>query len=308
MPSRKLVAPSEIERETGFGKEQLRKWRQRFDFPLLESAVDGKPGYSRETIRRLLLIRRLLEGGFRPGQVVGKSVNELDKFLDALCQYPAPADVRPNESIQAFVAKLRQTDTAGFNALLAQERNRQTLFDFVRYTVAPLLVSIGDSWRRNELDIHHEHLCSSSIERFLHAQILALQPRPDSPCILFAVAPGERHVLGLLMSEAALADHGAKTINFGSNIPFDTLKLAAISNDVDVLALSFSFAYPAREILPTLMHLRRLLPSRIQIWAGGAGMASVRRDPKGIHIFSDFEGAIAALNDLVAQRSEQSPR
>lgn len=299
-----MIAPSEIERETGFGKEQLRKWRQRFDFPHLEFRSEGKPGYSRETISRLLLIRRLLEGGFRPRQVVGKSVNELETFLVALSR--CPADVRPNESTQAFVEKLKQADMAGFNALLTQERNRQTLLDFVSYTIAPLLVSIGDAWRRNEIDIHHEHLGTSCIERFLHAQILGIQPKPGFPCILFAVAPGERHILGLLMSEAVLADQGAKTINFGSHIPFDSLKMAAIANGVDVLALSFSFSYPAREVLPTLMHLRRLVPIRVQIWAGGAGVASVRRHPKGVHLFSDFAGAVIALTDLVSQRSEQS--
>jgi hypothetical protein len=97
------------------------------------------------------------------------------------------------------------------------------------------------------------------------------------------------------MSEAVLAEQGARTISIGSNIPLNNLKLAASSYDVDVVALSFSFAYPARDVVPTLVHLRRLLPSRIQIWAGGAGLAGVRRHPKGVSIFSDFEQAIAAL-------------
>ena len=33
--------PSEIERLTGFGKEQLRKWRQRFGFHPKESNLTG---------------------------------------------------------------------------------------------------------------------------------------------------------------------------------------------------------------------------------------------------------------------------
>ena len=77
---RLFVSFSEIERETGFGKDQLRKWRQRFGFPPVESVAGGKAAYSRQTVDQLLLIKRLLEAGFRPGQVVDKTVPELEKL------------------------------------------------------------------------------------------------------------------------------------------------------------------------------------------------------------------------------------
>jgi hypothetical protein len=75
-----FFSPSEIERETGFGKEQLRKWRQRYGFPPRESTLDGQSTYSRKTVDQLHLIKRLLEAGFRPYQVVGKTVVELEKL------------------------------------------------------------------------------------------------------------------------------------------------------------------------------------------------------------------------------------
>ena len=77
MSTQPIVLASEIERETGFGKDQLRKWRQRFGFPPAESTANSKAAYSRETVDQLLLIKRLLEGGFRPRQVVGKTALEL---------------------------------------------------------------------------------------------------------------------------------------------------------------------------------------------------------------------------------------
>ena len=79
-----FFSPSEIERETGFGKEQLRKWRQRFGFPPREATLDGRSTYSIETVQQLLLIKRLLEAGFRPAQVVGKPVLELEKLKSEL--------------------------------------------------------------------------------------------------------------------------------------------------------------------------------------------------------------------------------
>lgn len=297
MRTRPFVPPSEIERETGFGKDQLRKWRQRFGFPPVESMADGKAAFSRKSVEQLLLIKRLLDGGFRPGQVVGKTANELENLCLAL-GLSAPAACR-TDSTQAFIDQLKRTDLAGFRALLAQERAKRTLSDFVRQTVAPLLISIGDAWTRNELDIHHEHLCSCCIERYLHAQILSLKPpKPGFPSILFALPPGERHALGLLMIESVLAEQGARTISLGSDVPLNNLKLAAMSYQVDVVVLSFSFAYPARDVVPTLLHLRRLLPIRIQIWAGGSGVARVKKHPRGVRIFPDFDEAVVALNEL----------
>ena len=100
------------------------------------------------------------------------------------------------------------------------------------------------------------------------------------------------------MAEAVLAENGAVTINIGSDIPLNNLKLAAISCKVDVVALSFSFAHPARDVLPTLLHFRRLLPPNIQIWAGGAGISTIRKRPKGVSLIYDFKDAIFALNEL----------
>ena len=288
--------PSEIERETGFSKEQLRKWRQRFDFPPKESNLDGKPGFSVKTVEQLLLIKRLMEAGFRPAQVVSKTVLELEKLKSELGLNIQLA--MPDESTHKFIEYIKLANVKEFIALLKKKRRTQTMLTFVQNTITPLMISIGDAWTRDEIDIHHEHLCTAYIERYLQAEILNFQPKKGLPVILFALPPGEHHLLGLLMAEAVLAENGAVTINIGSDIPLNNLKLAAISCKVDVVALSFSFAHPARDVLPTLLHFRRLLPPNIQIWAGGAGISTIRKRPKGVSLIYDFKDAIFALNEL----------
>ena len=299
MQSSTYFLPSEIERETGFGKEQLRKWRQRFGFPPKESNVEGKIAYSDQTVEQLHLIRRLLEAGFRPAQVVGKTVLELEKLklelgLNAVV-YP------PDESIVSLIEYIKLNDLKGFLSLLIKKRGKQIMLDFVQNTIAPLMIGIGEAWRRDEIDIHHEHLCSAHIERYLHAEILRLRPREGLPVILLALPPGEHHLLGLLMAEAVLAEEGATTINIGSGIPLNNLKLAAITCKADVVALSFSFAHPSKDILPTILHFRRLLPPEIQIWVGGAGISVIRKKPKGVDFFYDFKDVVFALNNFSFQ-------
>jgi len=299
MRTNPFFTPSEIERETGFGKDQLRKWRQRFGFPPRELALDGQSIYSLNTVSQLHLIKRLLEAGFRPAQVVGKTELELEKLKSELGMNIQIS--MPDETTIKFIEYIKISDMKGFVALLKKKRRAQTMLNFVKSTITPLMISIGDAWTRDEIDIHHEHLCTAYIERYLQAEILKLLPKNGLPVILFSLPPGEHHLLGLLMAEAVLADEGAVTINIGSDIPLNNLKLAAISCKAEVVAFSFSFAHPGRDILPTLLHFRRLLPTHIQIWAGGSGISVIRKRPKGIKMIYDFNEAITALNEFSFQ-------
>ena len=137
------------------------------------------------------------------------------------------------------------------------------------------------------------------IERYLITQTYKSKPKPAFPIFLFALPPGEHHQLGLLMVEAVMAEAGAYIVNVGTEIPLNSLKLAASGCKADVVVLTFSFSYPPRDVVPTLTHLRRLLPPQILIWAGGAGLLQVRRVPKGVQIMTHFDEAITALGELV---------
>ena len=294
-----FFSPSEIERETGFGKEQLRKWRQRYGFPPRESNPDGHPIYSLKTVEQLHLIKRLLEAGFRPYQVVGKTVLELETL-----KFQLGLNIKnetPDELTNKFIEFIKLANLKGFTALLKKKRRTQTMFNFIQNTITPLMVGIGDAWSRDEIDIHHEHLCTACIERYLQSEILKFLPIKGLPNILFSLPPGENHLLGLLMIEAVMAERGVTTINIGSHIPLNNLKLAAISCKSDVVALSFSFAYPARDVFPTLLHFRRLLPLNIQIWAGGAGISVIRKKPKGVKMFYDLNEAVLAMSQIPIQ-------
>jgi hypothetical protein len=238
----------------------------------------------------------LLEAGFRPAQVVGKSIMELEKLMMGIGLNIQV--VIPDESTIKFIDYIKLSNMKGFLAFLKEKRLAQTMLDFIQCTIAPLMISIGDAWSRDEIDIHHEHLCTAYVERYLQSEILNFLPKPGFPVILCSLPPGEHHLLGLLMAEAVLAEQGAITINIGRDIPLNNLKLASISCKADVVALSFSFAYPARDVLPALSHLRRLLPAHIQIWAGGAGISVIRKNPKGVKIIYDFNEVVIALNDI----------
>ena len=115
-----FVPSAEIERETGFGNDQLRKWRQRYGFPLLSTAPDSAVGYSSETVGQLLAIKRLLEGGYRPGQVVGKSPMELARLRRGLADRTLEACLSP--STLQLIELVKHSKVSGLRALLAKAR------------------------------------------------------------------------------------------------------------------------------------------------------------------------------------------
>ena len=295
-----LTSSSDVERATGFGKDLLRKWRQRYGFPLPEATADGRLRYSQATISHLLLIKRLLEDGFRPAQVVGKTPLELDGLRQVFATVvPAPCW---NKATSRLMNRIKEADFIGLERLLLLDRAKGSLTEFVLNTVAPLIVSVGEAWKNGEIEIFHEHLCTGIIARILHAEILSTKPKRGFPRLLLAAPPEESHLLGLLMFEAVAADQGAKTISAGENIPLNVLAAAAVSCKVDVVVLSFSFAFVARRIRPTLVHLRQLLPTDIEVWAGGTGTMILNRPPKGVRVFSAINPAIAALHDCAKQK------
>jgi len=297
MPNRAFVLQSEIERRTGFSVEQLRKWRQRFGFPPAQYEENGKAIYSRESVDRLMVIKRLLEAGLRPRQVVAKTAVENLKIAADLNLFKP--DAQRSDSTNALIGHLGNADSEAFKALLLLQRAERSMLDFVQHTVTPLMIGVGDAWLGGEIDVFHEHLCSSMVERYLIAETLKLKPKRTFPVFLFALPPGERHQLGLLMVEAVMAEAGAHIVNAGTDIPLNSLKLAATQCKADVVALTFSFSYPLRDVVPTLSRLRRLLPPPTQIWAGGAGLSHVKRMPKGVRRMTQFDEAITALGELV---------
>jgi DNA-binding transcriptional MerR regulator/methylmalonyl-CoA mutase cobalamin-binding subunit len=293
----RLVPATDLERETGLGKDLLRKWRERYGFPTPEKQSNGALGYSREQVRQLRLIKRLLDAGFRPGQVVGKSIAELDRLLGAL----SGNDEAPlwNSTTREAIERLKQHDLEGLRALLVEERAKGSLSDFVTHMVDPLVVAVGEAWAQGKIEVYHEHLCSDELVRCLHTELRAFKPKRGFPRILFATPPDESHVLGLLMAEAVLAEQGADCISVGPQIAMGELAMAAQACHAKIVAMSFSFAYPTRRVRPTLAHLRELLPSSIEIWVGGAGASHIQRPPKGVLIFGNLQAVTSELMQRV---------
>lgn len=289
---------SAVERETGLSKDTLRMWERRYDFPRPVRDANGDRAYTTQQITKLRLIRRLLDQGHRPGKIIGLD----DAHLEKLVTDPA-GDEPQRQDIAVCIQLLQSHEALELRRHLSQAIARQGLQKFVVDTVAPLSLAVGEAWMRGEIAVFEEHLYTELMGGLLRNAISAVQPQGSAPRVLLTSLPNEQHGLGLLMVEAMLTVENALCIPLGTETPVTEITQAAQAHNTDLVALSFSSAYPEAKAVEALRELRALLPGPVLLCAGGAGVARIRRRLDGVHLIADLE----KMCELVRQwRAEHS--
>jgi hypothetical protein len=98
------------------------------------------------------------------------------------------------------------------------------------------------------------------------------------------------------MVEALLVPEAAQCLSLGVQTPLDDIRRAASAHGVDIVALSFSGAFPLRQATRDLVALRRQLPPTVTLWAGGAMTRHLRGPLGGVVLITELAATIAALN------------
>lgn len=300
-----LVNIAVAERETGLGKDTLRVWERRYGFPQPTRDAQGDRLYPREQILRLRLMKRLLDNGHRPGRIVAASDAELQALsdnalpsagsLDRLVGAPG-ASAGTDLPLHEELAALKGHDATAFRTLLSQQLARIGLERFVIELLPQLNTRVGDAWADGELAVFEEHFYTQQVKALLIQAINNLPKGTRRPRVLLTTVPGELHLLGILMVEALLALRGIATLSLGAQTPLHDIAAAARAHELDVVALSFSAAFPSRQLAPVVGQLRELLPADIQIWIGGMGILGYQHPPPGVERLT----SLAAIDPLIA--------
>lgn len=283
-----------VERDTGLSKDVLRMWERRYGFPVPERDAHGERVYPADQVERLRLIKRLMDQGHRPGKLIAVPMTEL---LGLAPRHPRPAAPAPSadaDELAELLALIKHHDGPGYQQAMQQRLARQGLQRFVQDTVAPLTEKVGEAWENGSFEVFEEHLFTELTKRLLRQAIATLPSAGRGPRVLLTSVPEEPHVLGLLMVEALLALEGADCVPLGTQMPLLEICRAADAHRADIVALSFSVAFPQRQIPGLLQQLRQMLPADVDLWAGGQGVARVA-PPSGVQLFPSLDEAIAAL-------------
>lgn len=284
-----------VERDTGLSKDVLRMWERRYGFPVPERDSNGERLYPAVQVERLRLIKRLMDQGHRPGKLIATPIEELSLLAP---RRPRPErreqETADHAGLDELLALIKQHAANDYIQALQQRLVRLGLQGFVQDIVAPLTQRVGDAWEDGQVEVFEEHLFTELTKRVLRQAIAVLPHGTGAPRMLLTSAPDEQHMLGLLMLEALATLEGAECIPLGTQMPLLEIQRAAVAHRADIVALSFSLAYPVRQIPGVLQQLRAMLPEEIELWAGGSGVARIS-PPSGVHRFSRLEEGIMAL-------------
>lgn len=79
-----MFSISIVEKKTGVNKFLLRMWERRYDFPKPLRDEKGERIYSEQDIKKLILVKKLMELGDRPSKVIKLSLESLEQKLASL--------------------------------------------------------------------------------------------------------------------------------------------------------------------------------------------------------------------------------
>jgi len=285
-----------VAEETGIAKEVLRKWETRYGFPLPDREASGVRLYPAEQARRLKIVKRLLDDGMRPGQIV---TLEEGPLMALLATRSSPPGHPPSADFSHSVVRWLQTnDPRLLQDQLRAELMRRGLRDFVLHAMPAMNQAVGEAWSQDEISIRHEHLYTETLLALVRQGMpeLSRQTGPSGPPrMLLTTPPGEVHTLGLLMVEALMSLEGATCISLGAQTPLPEIASASQAYQADIVGLSFGPAFPRKKILPFLRELRSLCPAEVEIWAGGSGVTRTEKVPRGVSIIPTLKDAVTVL-------------
>ncbi|MFZ2269756.1 MAG: MerR family transcriptional regulator [Azonexus sp.] len=294
-----------VERDTGLSKDVLRMWERRYGFPLPERDANGERLYPAPQLERLRLIKRLMDQGHRPGKLIAASPEELSQLAPRRSAERPLVRTESAEDLGELLALIKQHDAPGYQQAMQQRLARQGFQRFVQDTVAPLTERVGEAWEDGSFEVFEEHLFTELTKRLLRQAIATLPGGIRSPRIVLTSVPDEQHVLGLLMVEGLFALEGAECIPLGTQMPLLEISRAAVAHQADIVALSFSAAFPQRQIPGLLVQLRQVLAPGVGLWVGGGGIA--RLAPiEGIRLLGSLDAAINSLAEWRAERPRET--
>ncbi|MBV8046313.1 MAG: MerR family transcriptional regulator, partial [Paludibacterium sp.] len=176
--------------QTGISKEVLRKWEERYGFPVPERDAAGHRTYGQQQTARLKLIKRLIDSGMRPAHVVPLAEVELLTLLQGRGDR-APASNVDTPVVADLMAVLRGRDLVALTQRLRWELDRLGMEDFVLSVMGALNSEVGAAWERGDIAIRDEHMYSEAIQRLLREQLALAVQVEGAPRVLFTTPSGE---------------------------------------------------------------------------------------------------------------------
>jgi len=290
----------ELEQQTGIHRDTLRVWERRYGFPEPQRNQRNERVYSADQLERLRLIKQLIDSGIRPGKLVTSDLQQLQQLLqDGNKKQEVSDEVKG--LLQIVATGPRYGLLARMEALLQQRGLRDFLID----VLSPMNHAVGEAWFTGRIGVLDEHHYAEQVRMVLLTALRNLPQAPENSRALLTTLPGEQHGIGLLMATCMLALEGIEVLLLGVQTPLEEIVRGAVEGGCRIVGISCSEHMGRRTIATQLIRLRKQLPDRVSLWAGGSGIKGIPAMPSGIQLFSSLEQISTALQKSAPCQEKQ---
>jgi DNA-binding transcriptional MerR regulator len=252
-------------RLSGLGADLIRAWERRYGAVRPARAAGERRRFSDDDIRRLVLLRRVVEAGWQIGQVAALDDGELNR----LCRHagpppdaPARQRGRPAERLlRECLRNVSELDVEGLRRTLENASVELSRFDLLDDVLHPLIRGLHDDVVRSRGAGARRQAASTVIEGFLDGLHPAYPPSPADPEMLVGLPAGDFFEPGARLAAAIGRNEGWHATYLGPNLPAEEMAAAAKVRRARLVLLGIASPEAAAGLDAALDRLHRVLPS-----------------------------------------------
>lgn len=284
-------------RLTGIPADTLRMWERRYGFPNPRRRTTGVRSYSHADVERLLMIARALRAGFRPGEVVNKSPQELEPLLLSASLGDKPDGHTDASSVATCMDALRRFDASALSAEIRRSLSILGPKRFLLEVAEPFVARVRNAWAEGKISGRHEKLLFLVLGTQIRSLISTYEPGANDPVVLVMTLPGDRGDLGPEICALHLALQHL-TPYFLGEMPPDQAVEAARELGARGVLVWISEGSDIGAAVSQLRWISASLPRSVELWGNGAGSLRVDLRDSRFRVLPNWAKLDAALEQL----------
>ncbi len=270
-------------------------WERRYGFPVPTRTAGGSRVYTEADVQTLLLVKRAMKAGYRPGEIVGRRAEEIAQMIARSGPVAEDAPAQP-ASMDAVLTALARDDA---RQVRLEIKNLALVLGpkrFVTDLAYPLAKKVGELWQAGKLEVRQEHLLSESLATQLRVLLSAFEDAQEGPNVVLTTLPDEPHGLGLTMIALYCAIHQVVPRLLGVNTPPEQIVAAATALDVSAVGLSVVLPPDPARAAKQIRWIAGELPRKVRLWVGGMGTPALGLKGDSVDVVQTW----AQLDDVIA--------
>ena len=286
---------------TGVNAITLRAWERRYGLIRPQRTAKGHRLYTHQHVE---LIRRVLALVDR-----GVPISRVSALLEAEPEMRRTAPDRGpwSDYVERMAAAIARFDEPELDRVYDEALSVHPIEQVTQHAVLPLLVRLGERWKKVAGAIAEEHFFAMYLRSKLGARLQHRMRYAAGPRIVAACAPGEQHEIGLLIFALEAHAAGLRTVLLGADTPLDDIAIAQKRSRSDAIVISSS-------VDPAPGLVERALPKLVRqadvpVFIGGATAMRHRQalaSAGAIVLGKELEDGVRLIKITLLQKESRS--